>query len=376
MGRCMRKIVLTCAAVALAVTGCTVDPGMPVQVPAKKADVVVLDELTLRAEGAYTDPSNSRNPTLDALIRKQCTPPPPPPPVGTTIAVIPAILAPIAIAAIGWAINYFIADVSRGLQEDIQKYSAIASGKVEFGPLAAEKLHSTDPRAAPQAYFYQAIPSARRGAPTLGWNCVRLQRMVETTSKAKVIASEVILKVEVASTGDSLVIRPLRLYFDQPLPEKVDKKPSDNADGFYGVAVGMSFDGLWQNSVSGEGKAVAAWSAPDLVKQSIKISEPNYKRFYYYNLPGAAAADETAGDSTDKTPKPMSKAAPRQVPLVPWSVNAAPGTPGGSGTLTVSMAETGNVPPMLTFFAGVLKTKGSDISGLLAGAAEAALGLK
>lgn len=365
----MRKIVLLCAALSPVVSGCGGDSANNVaQVPAKKADIRILgsdSDYAAVVQTAYNDPSKSRNPTADRAVAEKCGLRPSTPQKGPLPAAIPALIAPVVIAVIGWVAKYVVTEVSKALQREIQEYSGTASGAVQFGPLAAEALQVAHQTGRPQPYFYKAIPSSRGGAPELGWSCVRLQRMVE-----KDVASEVIIRIEVAPTNDSLIIRPLRLYFDQPVAQKVDTNPAHNADGFYGVSVGLQFDGLWQGAASGEGKAAMAWAATDMIKQSIKIHDPQFQRFYYYNV------EAPATDPSDKTPKPMSRGSPKQVPLVPWSVNTAAGMPGGSGTLTITMAEVGNVPPLLTFFAGLIKDNSSQISGLLAGAAEAALGLK
>lgn len=288
-------------------------------------------DLVMSAAG-YGAAQVGRDPAGDQYVANQCglsevkSP--------TAGFVIPAaVLTMVA----GWVIDYAIAQASAAAQRRIAEYSGLSAGAVWFGPTL-----NTMPL---PKFFYSSI-----SPPTMDWSCVRFSRMTPANDGAPAkLAAEAIVKFQVAPTNDSLMVQPLRLFFDTPLAR---------AGSDFGVAVAVSFDGLWQSASTGEGKAVRIWDATVLKQKLGDLSKNDRPRFFYYRN------DPTQTENQ-----------PRQVPLVPWSYNVSrAGTRAGAGTLTVTLAEAGDPPFLLTFFAGLLKDKGDAIGGVLKDAAKSAIG--
>lgn len=255
--------------------------------------------------------------------------------------VVPALLAAAIPVVAGWVIDYVVSQASAAAQKRLAEYSALTAGGLQFGGHQRTGLYrSIDP-------------------PALAWRCVRLVHRIRQQG-GEAVAMEAIVKVEVASSEDSLLLTPLRLYFDRAVA-----RTGTAQDSTFGVSLGMTFDALWQSAPNGKGETARVWNATVL---SQKIDGINWKddspattrqRFYYYNLGGGPAG------RSDDSNKPV------QVTLVPWSVNRKP--PYGSGTLTATFAEVGDPPAVLEFVAGILKEHGKDIGDFLKDAAKKAI---
>lgn len=347
----MLKSALICATTALAIVGCSHQRDASAQPRAAKGQVELLQgqdtllDTYVPAAGSSPALQTGRDPNSDKAVAAQCGLTPAP----TGVAALPALLVAALPVIAGWVIDYAIAQVSSAAQRRIAEYSAVTSGALQFGPPTSDG-------------FYRSI-----APPTMAWKCVRLTHMVDQgkdrDGKAlpRALAVEAIVKVEVAPAQDSLLITPLRLYFDRAVARTGSSK-----DSTFGVSVGLTFDALWQVADTGEGKAARVWNATAL---SQKIDGINWaddsaattrQRFYYYNV-GARGA----GDKSDADNKPV------PVPLVPWSLNRKP--PFGNGTLTMTFAEVGDPPAVLEFVAGTLKDHGKDIGDFLKDAAKKAM---
>lgn len=281
-----------------------------------------------------------RNPALDDAVAGQCGLRPP-----STAApgafVVPGLLGAALPVVAGWVIDYVISQASAAAQKRLAEYSAVTAGGLHFG--SPEDVG-----------FYRSIDP-----PALPWRCVRLVHKVRQQG-VEAVAMEAIVKVEVAKSQDSLLLTPLRLYFDRPVA-----RTGSAQDSAFGVSLGMTFDALWQSTQNGKGETARVWNTTVLAQ---KVEGINWKddspattrqRFYYYNQAGAPAG------KSDGTNKPV------QVTLVPWSVNKK--APFGSGTLTATFAEVGDPPAVLEFVAGILKDHGKDIGDFLKDAAKKAI---
>lgn len=281
-----------------------------------------------------------RDLAADEAVAVQCGLTPP----STNAFVVPALLAAAIPVVAGWVIDYLISEASAVAQKRLAEYSAVTAGGLRFGPPEATG-------------FYGSIDP-----PAMSWKCLRFTHKIQPKGKdSEVLAVEAIVKVQVASSQDSLLITPLRLYFDRAVARTGSSK-----DSTFGVSIGVTFDALWQTSPTGEGKSSRVWNATVL---SQKIEGINWtddsaattrQRFYYYNV-GAPRS----GDKSDNDNKPI------QVPLVPWSSNKR--APFGSGMMTVTFAEVGDPPAILEFVAGLLKDQGKDIGDFLKDAAKKAI---
>lgn len=340
----MGKIAGVSAAFVLAVGGCAqVAGGGDVAKPRSatgKLDLLNAGEVGWDSYVPASTPAEwGRNLDLDRAIPGSCRPDPPPPrPSGF----LPPLVAAAAPVVAGWVIDYLIAQATSAAQKRLAEYSAVTAGGLKFG----------SPK---QVGFYGLIDP-----PYMPWKCVRLVHMIKGNS-GEMLAMEAIVKIEVAGSQDSLLITPLRLYFDRPVA-----RTGSAQDSSFGVSLGMTFDALWQASGNGEGKTARTWNVTAL---SQKIEGINWKddslvtirqRFYYYNL-----GSTPLGDKSDNSNKPI------QVPLVPWSVNKK--APYGSGTLTATLAEVGDPPAILEFAAVTLKDHGKDIGDFLKDAAKKAI---
>lgn len=291
---------------------------------------------------------SGRDLAADDAVARQCGLTPPPSPGAL---VVPAVLAAAIPVVAGWVIDYLISETSKAAQKRLAEYSAVTAGGLQFGP---EETGSRPPKI---PGFYKSI-----NPPTMAWKCVRFTHKIQPKGKdGDVLAMEAIVKVEVAPSQDSLLITPLRLYFDRAVA-----RTGSSRDSTFGVSVGITFDALWQMAPTGEGKSGRIWNATAL---SQKIEGINWaddsaattrQRFYYYNI-GAPHP----GDKSDADNKPI------QVPLVPWSLNRK--APFGNGMMTVTFAEVGDPPVVLEFVAGLLKDHGNDIGGFLKDAAKKAV---
>ena len=279
-----------------------------------------------------------RDPARDDAIARECGLRPPSPVAAPAAA--PAFLAAALPVVAGWVIDYLVSQASTAAQKRLAEYSALTAGSLQFG--------------GQQVGFYRSVDP-----PALSWKCARLVHKVGQGAE-EVVAMEAIVKVEVAMSQDSLVLTPLRLYFDRAVA-----RTGSSANSTFGVSLGMTFDALWQSGQTGKGDAARVWNATVL---SQKIEGINWKddtpattrqRFYYYNLGGMPAG------KSDTTNKPV------QVALVPWSVNKK--APFGSGAMTVTFAEVGDPPAVLEFVAGILKDHGKDIGDFLKDAAKKAI---
>jgi len=361
----MRSPSLLLAALSLAVSGCsTMDgnnnsaqpklvkaslrvlmPGKPAEGPSDYQAVVGGGEKV----PVYANPIG-RNSIIDGNIATQCGVADPqksnalPVLVGTGLTIV-----------IGWVASYVVTEVSNALKAEILKFTGNTAGSLQFGP-----VNSTGRR---HPYFYSAIPSSNGAPPILGWSCLMVQRLVDGEKGGpKVVASEAIIKVEVASSNDSLILRPLRFYFDQPVAQ-YEKEPSSKAK--FGTTLGVTFTGLWQAESTGEAKSQQIFSAK-ILDQPIDIRNSGRPRFFYYdtNVPALETTDRLAG-------RPVAQ----QVALVPWSRYVTREQKGGSGTLTVTLTEVADVPRLLTFLSGAFSSNSKDVSDFLKSAAVSALGL-
>lgn len=270
---------------------------------------------------------------------------------------VPLLVGTALTVVVGWVANYVVSEISNALKNEILKFTGNTAGSLQFGPPVVEGANKSHP------YFYSAIPDSNGAAPNLGWKCLMVQRLVDGEKGGpKVVAFEAIIRVEVASSKDSLILRPLRFYFDQPVAQ-YEKEPSSKAK--FGTTLGVTFTGLWQAEPTGEAKSQQIFSAK-VLDQPIDIRDNNRNRFFYYrtDLPAVETTDPEVG-------RPLAQ----QVPLVPWSRYVARGEPGGSGTLTVTLTEVADVPRLLTFLSGVFSNNSSDISGFLKSAAVSGLGI-
>ena len=348
----MIKYVLMCAAATLAINGCAQQPAANVAKP--RSATGQLEFLRGNTAALYTNlpqigPEASavgQVAALDDAVANACGLTPPPSPGAPTAAFVFApLVAAAASVVVGWVIDYLVSQASVAAQKRLAQYSAVTSGGLQFG--------SPEPTG-----FYSTV-----NPPTMAWKCLRFSHKMQLDKAGgSVLAMEAIFKVEVASSQDSLVITPLRLYFDRPVALTGTDK-----DSTFGVSLGATFDALWQALPTGEGKTSRIWS-PTLLSQKIvgvnwKDDSPSTtrQRFYYYNVTGP----RTPTDRSDASNKPV------QVPLVPWSVNRK--APFGSGTLAVTFAEVGDPPAILEFVAGLLKDHGKEIGDFLKDAAKKAM---
>jgi hypothetical protein len=281
-----------------------------------------------------------RSQALDDAVAGQCGLLPPAK-AAPGAFVVPALLGTAIPVVAGWVIDYVVSQASAAAQKRLAEYSAVTAGGLQFGGQQ-------------RTGFYRSIDP-----PALAWRCVRLVHKIRQQD-GEVVAMEAIVKVEVAPSQDSLLLTPLRLYFDRAVARTGSAQNST-----FGVSLGMTFDALWQSTPNGKGETARVWNATVL---SQKIDGINWKddspattrqRFYYYNL-----GDGPAGRSDDSN-KPV------QVTLVPWSVNKK--APYGSGTLTATFAEVGDPPAVLEFVARILKDHGKDIGDFLKDAAKKAV---
>lgn len=323
----MTRSVWIAGVAAFAVAGCLhTGDDKEVKPRSAKAEVTILDASkpdidSLRSQRAG-HPSDA---ALDGAVEARCAPPQD----VKAFAVPAAVIAMVA----GWVIDYAITEASQALRRRAAEYSAVSAGNVSFGPVAGRT-------------FYSKVPAPLE----MNWRCVRLVRWDKTPDGGRIVAAEAIVKIEVARAGDSLLITPLRLYFDRPLARTAGGSK-------FGVAVGATYDGLWRTSTTGEGKATRVWSATALSQKIENVAAGAHKRFYYFNT---GRPDDTAENL------------PVQVPLVPWSLGSTGAA--GNGTLTLTLAEAGDPPWVLTFFASVLKDHGGDIGKFLKDAASKAVG--
>ena len=269
--------------------------------------------------------------------------------------VVPVLIGTALTVVVGWVANYVVSEISNALKNEILKFTGNTAGSLQFGPVnSANKSHP---------YFYSAIPDFNGASPRLGWKCLMVQRLVDGEKGGpKVVAFEAIIRVEVASSKDSLILRPLRFYFDQPVAQ-YEKEPSSKAK--FGTTLGVTFTGLWQAEPTGEARSQQIFSAK-VLDQPIDIRDNNRSRFFYYrtDLPAVETTDPEVG-------RPLAQ----QVPLVPWSRYLKPGEQGGSGTLTVTLTEVADVPRLLTFLSGAFSNNSKDISDFLKSAAVSGLGI-
>lgn len=339
----MIRSTLICGVAALAVAGCMHTGGTgsepkPRQGEAKLEIVdVVKDPDFVKfvpaaiAQGkddrsAFDDRVRGHSGDRDEEIVKACRPPPP---SDLQPKVLPAIPAALAVLAIGWVIDYAISEASAAAQRRMAEYSAVTPGALWFGQKG--KTPKIDP-------FYASVPT-----PYMSWNCVRFSRF---DKDGKTVASEAIVKIALAPEGDTLLVQPLRVYFDKPLALVADGKNNK-----FGIAVAVAFEAVWKAAPTGEGKVAKVFETT-LLKEKIAINDPGRDRFIYYTPDG------------EKTVQ--------RVPLVPWSLGAQ--GPAGIGTLSVTLAEAGDPPVVLTFFANLAKDHGKEIGGVLKDAAKGALG--
>lgn len=361
----MRSPSLLLAALSLAVAGCsTMDgnnnsaqpktvkgslrvlmPGKPTDGPSDYHAVVGGGEKA----PVYANPIG-RNSIIDGNIATECGVSDP-----QNSNALPVLVGTGLTIVIGWVASYVVTEISNALKAEILKFSGNTAGSLQFGPVnSADRRHP---------YFYSASPASNGAPPILGWSCLMVQRLVDGEKGGpKVVASEAIIKVEVAPSNDSLILRPLRFYFDQPVAQ-YEKEPSSKAK--FGTTLGVTFTGLWQAESTGEAKSQQIFSVK-VLDQPIDIRDNNRNRFFYYrtDLPAVETTDPEVG-------RPVAQ----QVPLVPWSRYLKPRGPGGSGTLTVTLTEVADVPRLLTFLSGAFSSNSSDISGFLKSAAVSGLGI-
>ncbi len=340
----MIKSFSACAIAALAVAGCLhSSDSKEAKMRSADAQLEILDAKGATAVSriggglaSVAPPADAgllgRDPLKDQALAGACAPSPPP--QIKSFAILPAV----AVLAIGWVIDYAISEASAAAQRRIAEYSAVSIGALRFGRKGiierTREKTTTD-------YFYESVPR-----PTLAWTCVRFWSLDPADKTGKTLASEAIVRIAVAPDKDSLLIQPLRLYFDKPVALTADGKNSS-----FGVALAVSFEALWQAAPTGEGKVAKVFEAT-LLKEKIAINEPNRPRVFYYE-----------GEKTVQ-----------QVPLVPWSLGAT--GPAGTGVLSVALGEAGDPPAILTFFANLAKDHGKEIGGVLKDAAKAAIGDK
>lgn len=327
----MSKLAHFCILSAFAVGGCIHTGGDPKPIKAQAGVELIHSASQIRDFERFRVHPNE--PNSDQSIIDKCGVSSQEAPgfgAGAAAAILPIVAS--------WIIDYAVSAASAWAKQRLAEYSGVTAGVVSFGP--PENKRS----------FYRSAPP-----PELAVRCIQLRRMYTPKEGGlSMVASEAIILIELTPARDALLITPLRLYFDVPLA-----RTSTDGDAKFSVAVGATFDALWQSAPTGEGKSVRVWGETIATQKIADVNKSSRQRFFYYNL----------ATPTETNP-------PVAVPLVPWSLNQAntsPRIPVGSGKLTLTLVEAGDPPLILEVIAGTLNDHGKDIGDFLKDAAKKAL---
>lgn len=305
---------------AALLSGCFSNANEQTEIEAKKAkvDVSFFDAGTMVATAAIEAASGGRD---AAFIKGQCP--------ARAGKVDTEALGAILVWLAGQGISYVIGKIDDRLQDELKKYTATFEGS------ASQQFYVDQPQ------------------PILAFPCFRMARSYVAKAgnedKTRVVAMDFIGKMEVEGNR-RLKITPLRLYVAETAAET--KK-----GGAVGISVGVKTDSIWRDISRGRQEA----GTVDVKVLTEKVVPERGVFYQAYALP-------RAGAMSGKGIAPAVIA-----PLPPWSYYSGAPQPDGQTTLTVSVAEAGEIPWLLEKAANLFHDNKDKIVDQLKDAAKKAI---
>jgi hypothetical protein len=190
------------------------------------------------------------------------------------------------------------------VRAEIAKYSAISerTGRID--------------------YYRSSSQPAGAGRLDSRYACLRFTRLASDAGGGSDVALDFVAGIGLDSDHDAILLRPLRLY--------VSKSVARSATGRYGVAVAIRAEAVWRDASVGHQSVVFDQT---IASESMDLSSRHFLSYY----------------PTD----PMTG---RRVPIIPVSVDSDHGHDFGRADFTITAAETGVPPAVLTLLAQYLPT--------------------
>ena len=171
--------------------------------------------------------------------------------------------------------------------------------------------------------YYRGGPAgAGSGRLESRFTCLRYMRLVSDAGSGGEVALDFVAGIGLDSDHGAILLQPLRLY--------VSKSLARSATGRYGVAISVRADAVWRDAMVGHQGVVFDQT---VISESMDLSSRHFLSYY--------PADPTAG---------------RRIPVIPVSVDSDRSRDFGRVDFTVTAAETGVQPAVLTVLAQYLPT--------------------
>jgi hypothetical protein len=186
--------------------------------------------------------------------------------------------------------------------------------------------------------YYRGATSPATGARLESrYTCLRFTRLAVSAGGETEVALDFVAGIGTDTDGSAILLRPLRLY--------VNKALARSATGRYGVAIGVRAQAVWRDAVQGHEAVVFD---KKITAEAIDLAARPFLT-YYPTDPGGG----------------------QRLPIVPVSVDSDRSHDFGRVDLTVSVAETGAPPAILTLLAQWLPATPDHRTSLLLEAATA-----
>ncbi|HEC13046.1 MAG TPA: hypothetical protein ENI80_07310 [Acidiferrobacteraceae bacterium] len=199
-----------------------------------------------------------------------------------------------------------------------------------------EYIASHDASVLTDRFYTQTDPYLK-----LGWHCFRFTRKVENDVDGETVL-DLLGQFRLSRDRGALLVRPLRFYFNR----------AQAKGDVVGIAISLKASSVWRNNASR--KAEKTFDTV-LINEVRSADAPRVS--YYFGL------NEKEG-ALPFTP----------VKLPAWTYKTANKGATGNVLLTVTVAESGNVPDDLALFAKIFDDKKDDLSKLISKAIGATIG--
>jgi hypothetical protein len=171
--------------------------------------------------------------------------------------------------------------------------------------------------------YYRGGPAGVGGSRLESrYTCLRYTRLASDAGSGADVALDFVAGIGLDSDRGAILLQPLRLYVSKALARSVN--------GRYGVAISVRAEAVWRDAMVGHQGVVFDQT---VTSESIDLSSRHFLNYY--------PTDPLAG---------------RRVPVVPVSADSDRSRDFGRVDLTVSAAETGVQPAVLTLLAQYLPT--------------------